>query len=329
MSSMFETINIGHLIFFSVELYILPSLINYGLTSEFLTTHYAFLSVYFICISHGILHITFYWIDSSSQLREKLKIKHVPVMSSKRVNSEIICQKDEKAGSRPLSKSQQNGYYSIWMKLNMVLDLVLHFIVYSFLINKYDLLNPVASINKENGISQKVESHLFTSYLFDFFITHNLLELFFDLFYYILHYFGHNNYYFWKYVHYIHHEIHFPSHLDVYHMSIVETAVIRGVNIAIHGIFAVIIPMVFVDHEYKISSRVMSQFFVVFAEFAGHSGYNIFAKDVSFSRWILSQFGLCLNARDHDLHHQKCKWNYSKRLSIWDKLFGTYMPSYD
>ena len=40
----------------------------------------------------------------------------------------------------------------------------------------------------------------------------------------------------------------------------------------------------------------------------------------------------CANAElyvcDHDLHHSAVRCNYGKRLSLWDKVFGTYRRSW-
>jgi len=74
----------------------------------------------------------------------------------------------------------------------------------------------------------------------------------------------------------------------------------------------------------------MIQYYVMYVEFAGHSGLEINAKEEMFSRWcisLLSNFGcdITMNARQHDLHHQILKCNYSKRLAIWDKIFQTYL----
>lgn len=65
--------------------------------------------------------------------------------------------------------------------------------------------------------------------------------------------------------------------------------------------------------------------FKSFVEISGHSGKKIFPSG-SFSQfiWLPKMFDITLYTEDHNLHHDKSDCNFSKRFSIWDKLFGTY-----
>ena len=60
-------------------------------------------------------------------------------------------------------------------------------------------------------------------------------------------------------------------------------------------------------------------------EIAGHLGKKIYPM-TSFSqfKWLALLFDIQLYAEDHYLHHQLTNCNFSKRFSLWDKLFGTY-----
>lgn len=51
-----------------------------------------------------------------------------------------------------------------------------------------------------------------------------------------------------------------------------------------------------------------------------HSGHDIWWSP---HRWIPWWFG---GAVPHDLHHLKVKTNYGFVLTIWDRMFGTYLP---
>jgi len=59
-------------------------------------------------------------------------------------------------------------------------------------------------------------------------------------------------------------------------------------------------------------------------EISGHTGKDI--KQGSFPQfpWLAAYFNISLCTHDHDIHHRYFDYNFSKRFSLWDKLFGTY-----
>jgi len=64
----------------------------------------------------------------------------------------------------------------------------------------------------------------------------------------------------------------------------------------------------------------------IFIEVAGHS--EVSSKNTSsFPQciWLPRLLGIELYADDHSLHHTTIGCNYSKRFSLWDKVFGTYV----
>jgi sterol desaturase/sphingolipid hydroxylase (fatty acid hydroxylase superfamily) len=60
-------------------------------------------------------------------------------------------------------------------------------------------------------------------------------------------------------------------------------------------------------------------------EIAGHTGKKSYPTS-SFPQfpWITKSLNIELYTEDHDSHHRFFKYNYSKRFSLWDKVFGTY-----
>jgi len=62
-----------------------------------------------------------------------------------------------------------------------------------------------------------------------------------------------------------------------------------------------------------------------FIEIVGHSG-KLSSPISSFPQciWLPKWFGMELYTEDHDLHHSLNNCNYSKRFSLWDRVFGTY-----
>jgi sterol desaturase/sphingolipid hydroxylase (fatty acid hydroxylase superfamily) len=61
-----------------------------------------------------------------------------------------------------------------------------------------------------------------------------------------------------------------------------------------------------------------------FIEISGHVGRKL-APSSCFPLciWLPRALGIELYTEDHDLHHSKSTFNYSKRFCIWDQLFGT------
>jgi sterol desaturase/sphingolipid hydroxylase (fatty acid hydroxylase superfamily) len=62
-----------------------------------------------------------------------------------------------------------------------------------------------------------------------------------------------------------------------------------------------------------------------FVEISGHCG-RISYPTSCFPQciWIPKILGIELYAEDHDIHHSLNNCNYSKRFSLWDKVFSTY-----
>ncbi len=62
-------------------------------------------------------------------------------------------------------------------------------------------------------------------------------------------------------------------------------------------------------------------------EIGGHSGKKLRGSSFISFIWLPKWFGIELYTKDHALHHQNPAWNFSKRFSLWDKVFGTYYLS--
>ena len=61
-----------------------------------------------------------------------------------------------------------------------------------------------------------------------------------------------------------------------------------------------------------------------FIEFSGHTGKNNNAGSFPQCKWLPQLLRIELYSKDHNIHHTNSEYNFSKRFSIWDKLFGTY-----
>lgn len=61
-----------------------------------------------------------------------------------------------------------------------------------------------------------------------------------------------------------------------------------------------------------------------FLEISGHLGKE--NKGLSFPQciWIPKSLGISLKSKDHNYHHIRPLKNFSKRFSLWDRVFGTF-----
>jgi sterol desaturase/sphingolipid hydroxylase (fatty acid hydroxylase superfamily) len=68
--------------------------------------------------------------------------------------------------------------------------------------------------------------------------------------------------------------------------------------------------------------------YMLLNEMAGHKGTRSFPTP-AFQQfiWLPRFLRIGLYAEDHDMHHSHNNCNYSKRFSLWDKAFGTYIPA--
>ena len=68
----------------------------------------------------------------------------------------------------------------------------------------------------------------------------------------------------------------------------------------------------------------MWSFYKILIELAGHSAvYDNYSCFPQFM-WIPRYLNIDLNKADHFLHHIDSNCNFSKRFTLWDKIFGTY-----
>jgi len=290
---------------FLAELFLFPLGCNFVLNVSFSPLIF---SCFGVMLAIGIPQLYFYTVHRFAVFDRSPKVKFH--------NNQIILEK------RP--ETEINQYFTSY--LNCGLDIAAHIVVY-YVLSSQLLFNGDVELNKKQ--------HRMENVLFDFMIPFFMFEMCYDLFYYCWHYMCHRSKFLYTHVHYLHHEIKYTNYFtDVYHMSLYETVVIRVTNGILHNLFSFyFFPFLFgKQHVYKLTTRLMIQAYVEFVEFAGHAGLEINAKEVMFSRWCISWvssnvFGsdITLNARQHDLHHQILKCNYSKRLAIWDKLFHTYV----
>jgi lathosterol oxidase len=139
-------------------------------------------------------------------------------------------------------------------------------------------------------------------------------EIIFDFFHYIGHRLVHHKY-LYKYIHKKHHKFKHPIAITTFYQDPFDLLITNS------------IPTVLTLLIFPVST-VQFHFIVVyksFIEIGGHTG-TISYPSCSFPQfiWLPKILHIELYSEDHDLHHSLNNCNYSKRFSLWDKLFGTF-----
>ena len=93
-----------------------------------------------------------------------------------------------------------------------------------------------------------------------------------------------------------------------------------------------VIPMILTINLMPQMSYFMFSMIIVYkdyTEICGHAGKDT-GKTSAFPQcmWIPKILNIELYTLDHDLHHTMNNCNYSKRFSLWDKVFGTFKRQY-
>jgi len=156
-----------------------------------------------------------------------------------------------------------------------------------------------------------------TSYIEDivYFIPITFLfELVFDFFHYLTHRLAHTKY-IYKYIHKVHHEYTKNTNvLTTYHQDPIDLLLTN------------FLPMLVTSKLVPMSELQLFIYFVykTFVEVSGHTGKVFEASSFPQCVWLPKMFGIELYSTDHYNHHIKNNCNYSKRFSIWDKVFSTF-----
>jgi sterol desaturase/sphingolipid hydroxylase (fatty acid hydroxylase superfamily) len=146
-------------------------------------------------------------------------------------------------------------------------------------------------------------------------------EIIFDLFHYLGHRFLHNKY-IYKYLHKKHHKFKHPKAITTFYQDPIDLIITNSIPTILT---LCIIP----NNSISYLQFNLITVYKNFIEISGHIGKKTHPT-CCFSQfiWLPKLLNIELYAEDHDLHHSSNNCNYSKRFSLWDKLFGTYRSSY-
>lgn len=142
-----------------------------------------------------------------------------------------------------------------------------------------------------------------------------IYEIIFDFFHYIVHRLEHNNSKLYKHIHKIHHTHQFSTSITTFYH--------HPFDLLISNTLPQILTLLILT---KISyfMYVLIIFYKVFLEISGHTGKEFNSSSFPQFIWLPKILGIQLKTIDHDNHHKINSCNYSKRFTLWDKIFGTY-----
>jgi sterol desaturase/sphingolipid hydroxylase (fatty acid hydroxylase superfamily) len=144
-------------------------------------------------------------------------------------------------------------------------------------------------------------------------------EIVFDLFHYITHRFEHlpRFYRFHK------------EHHRYLHPSAITTFYHHPIDLFLTNLIPLVLTFVLLyaaGVQLDCLDFAMLETYKVNTEIAGHLGYKHKASSFPQFPWLPILLRIQLSTKDHDLHHSNPLYpcNYSKRFTLWDKMFGTY-----
>lgn len=148
-----------------------------------------------------------------------------------------------------------------------------------------------------------------------------VFEIFFDFFHYWMHRFLHNRY-LYPYFHKMHHKYSQPIPILSFYHHPVDLLITNSLPFVL-AIYSMkqfgIIPSLFQYHLLSV--------YKTFVEISGHCGKE--TKSSSFPQciWLPKIFNIELYVENHDRHHRSGNCNFSKRFSIFDRIFNTFQES--
>jgi len=147
-----------------------------------------------------------------------------------------------------------------------------------------------------------------------------LFEIIFDFFHYWTHRMLHQNKTLYRLIHKDHHRFTYPIPIITFFQHPMDLLLTNSTPSFIS--FFIINRLFGINISKFLFKLIMT--YKTYIEIAGHCGKEI--KTPSFPQfiWIPKFLDIELYTVNHDLHHSSNNCNYSKRFSLWDRVFGTY-----
>jgi len=143
-----------------------------------------------------------------------------------------------------------------------------------------------------------------------------VFEIIFDFFHYWTHRILHSNKFLYINIHKKHHKYKYPLPILTYYHEPLDLIITNSIP--------QFLTLIIFPHISLFQFNVILTY-KTFIEISGHSSKKLYPIG-SFSQfiWLPRFLNISLYAEDHTLHHTENFCNYSKRFSLWDKVFGTY-----
>ena len=147
-----------------------------------------------------------------------------------------------------------------------------------------------------------------------------VFEVVFDFFHYITHRALHHPY-FYKYLHKKHHTFQHPTAITTFYQDPFDLLITN--SFPTMTAFLILSPIVSISH-FQFHMMVVYKSYL---EIGGHLGKQAYPSCCFHQcKWLPQWLCIELYTEDHDYHHSRNHCNYGKRFSLWDKVFGTYVP---
>lgn len=193
--------------------------------------------------------------------------------------------------------------YKYEFKLNLLRTSILEFIAYEVI----NILFPFALFN-------------WVEILY-FIIVSFLYELIFDFFHYWTHRLAHSIAFIYKKSHKLHHK-------NIALIPII-TFVQEPFDLILTNMFPIAMTLTILNMlkiKFSLFIYVCIMTYKSYVEIAGHAPI-IKTKSCAFPQciWLPKMLGIELYSKNHNKHHAYPNTNFSKRFSLWDKVFGTWI----
>ena len=126
------------------------------------------------------------------------------------------------------------------------------------------------------------------------------------------------------------HVYHSSFHKD-HHTHIHLKSILAFYFHPIDSLLTIVIPFIITYHItnyfYILSlfELCMLSSYKIFIEISGHTGYKSYPRSsfIQFT-WLPRYLGIEAYTENHNIHHTNPDYNFSKRFTLWDKVFGTH-----
>lgn len=141
-------------------------------------------------------------------------------------------------------------------------------------------------------------------------------EIILDFWHYVIHRGIHNIPFLYVNFHKYHHKLRFVNVYTTFCMNPIDQ------------FLSIIIPTYITLYifPFDISKLYFSAFLIYqkYIEISGHCGKKISGNSFTPFMYLPKIFNIHAKVEDHDIHHTLNNCNYSKRFTLWDKVFNTY-----